>query len=60
METKIVLYKGHNNYIFYIYNYVYNLFIIIPAQAHMTIIKTTSIKTDNKELEVYNDSEHFQ
>lgn len=26
----------------------------------MTIIKTTSIKTDNKELEVYNDSEHFQ
>lgn len=48
---------------FYIYNYyVYNLFIIIPAQAHMTIIKTTSIKTDNNELyiEVYNDSEHFR
>lgn len=63
METKMVINTKDTMIIFfYIYNYyVYNLFIIIPAQAHMTIIKTTSIKTDNNELyiEVYNDLEHF-
>lgn len=64
METKMVINTKDTMIIFfYIYNYyVYNLFIIIPAQAHMTIIKTTSIKTDNNELyiEVYNDSKHFR
>lgn len=49
---------------FYIYNYyVYNLFIIIPAQAHMTIIKQLQLKqiTINElYIEVYNDSEHFR
>lgn len=64
METKMVINTKDTMIIFfYIYNYyVYNLFIIIPAHAHMTIIKTTSIKTDNNELyiEVYNDSEHFR
>lgn len=49
METKMVINTKDTMIIFfYIYNYyVYNLFIIIPAQAHMTTIKTTSIKTDN-------------
>lgn len=51
METKMVINTKDTmitGIFFYIYNYyVYNLFIIIPAQANMTIIKTTSIKTDN-------------